>query len=139
MLRPNGEFFVANRAFPIDVLLLTGALSVALPAILCIIVGAVARASTTAGRILHLALVGALVGVLTSPVLAALSSVGLATHVTAAVAGALLSVWTGHDRRCADAAGHAMHRAGGRQRGRSRALTRDLHDVPGRPHREKEA
>jgi arylsulfatase A-like enzyme len=94
VLRRNGEFFVAHRASPIDVLLLTAALSVALPAILVIIVGAVARASTAAGRILHLALVGTLVGVFTSQVLAALSSVGLATHVTAAVAGAVLSVWT---------------------------------------------
>ena len=93
VLRQNGEFFVAHRASPMDLLLFTGALSVALPAILVLVVVGVARISSTAARILHLAFVCVLAGVFTSQVLGTVSSVGLAAHVTVAVAGAVLGAW----------------------------------------------
>jgi hypothetical protein len=94
VLRQNGEFFVAHRASPLDLLLLVATLSIALPGFLAVLVRGVARASSTAGRILHLIIVGALGGVFASQVLARVSSVGLAAHLTAAVAGAVLVGWT---------------------------------------------
>jgi hypothetical protein len=94
VLRENGEFFVAHRASPLDLVLFAAVVSVVLPAMLAVGVRGVSAISATAGRALHLLLVGALAAAIASQVLGRLSSVGLAAHVTVAAATAVLSAWT---------------------------------------------
>jgi arylsulfatase A-like enzyme len=93
VLRQNGEFFVAHRASPLDLLLFTAAITLASPALLALLVRGVRCLSTTAGRVLHLLLVGTLVCAFASQVLARVSSPGVAAHVALAVATGTLAVW----------------------------------------------
>ena len=93
VLRQNGEFFVAHRASRLDLLLLVATISLAVPALLALVVRGVSALSITAGRVLHLVLVGTLASAFASQALARVLSIGLAAHVAAVVAVAVLAAW----------------------------------------------
>ena len=81
VLRQNGEFFVAHRTSRVDLLLFVGVVSLVLPALAMLAVRCVSLISNTAGRLLHLALVGAFAGALVSQLLARLATLDLAPHL----------------------------------------------------------
>jgi hypothetical protein len=93
VLRQNGEFFVAHRASRVDLLLFVGVVSLGLPALAALAVRGVSFVSVTAGRTLHLALVGALVCALASQLLTRLRTLEPELHVALALAAAAVAVW----------------------------------------------
>jgi hypothetical protein len=93
VLRQNSEFFVAHRAAPVDLVLLAGMLSFALPGSVALLIRGVSAISMPAGRMLHVAVVGALGGALASQVLARVPSLGLTLHIAAMAVAGLAAGW----------------------------------------------
>ena len=89
ILRRNGEFFVAHRTTPGDILLLVLWLSAAVPCVLGLLLWLVSRASVRAATALMTILVGAFVTMIALPVIAHRSSIGV---VSAFLAGAVPGV-----------------------------------------------
>jgi Sulfatase len=93
VLRQNGEFFVAHRASRVDLLVFVGVVSLVMPALAMLVVRGVSLISNIPGRILHLALVGALAGALASQLLARLATLGLAPHFLVTLTAAAAAAW----------------------------------------------
>jgi sulfatase-like protein len=93
VLRQNGEFFVAHRVSGVDVLLFVAVVSLVIPVLAMLVVRGVSLVSYTAGRIVHLALVGALAGALASQLLARLVGLELTPHLIVTVAGGAAAAW----------------------------------------------
>lgn len=92
LLGRNAEFFVAHRSQPVDLLLLVLALSFALPLLLVLLEGAAGLPGRLPRKVVHIFLVGLLMGVMALPPLKKIDDVpGTALLLLAALLGALFA------------------------------------------------
>jgi arylsulfatase A-like enzyme len=93
VLRENREFFVAHRSTPVDLILGTALLTLALPGLLCLVYAATLRVSARAARILHTAFVAILLTAFVSQMFAHFFELPAVTHFALAAAGGILGTW----------------------------------------------
>ena len=93
VLRQNGEFFIAYRTQPLDLILFAALIAVGVPLLLVLPYLLVAWVAPRAGRVLLIALVALLTAALASQIMAHRVALGTATHFAIALAVGAAFAW----------------------------------------------